>query len=398
MDRYTELVHFDPCPGDPHRATSTPIYQTATFGREAADTEEGYDYTRSGNPTRTALEGQLARLENARHALAYASGMAALAGVARLLRPGDHVVAGSDVYGGTHRLLSRVLEPLGVAIARFPSHDADALAAALRRETKLVLVETPTNPLQQVADIAALSALCRAHGRARLAVDNTVLSPWLQRPLDLGADIVIHSATKHLSGHGDVTAGVVATNHEDVAERLAFHRNAEGNALAPFESWLLLRGTKTLGLRVERAQNAAERVAAFLAARPEIREVYFVGLPDHPGHTLHARQARGPGAVLSFTTGSVETSRRLCEALSLFTIAVSFGSLASTVSMPCAMSHASVPAADRTLPSDLVRLSIGIEGADDLCADLDRALVAATRADEGPATAGASRRAVVGAR
>lgn len=388
MDPWTELVRFDACPGDPHRPTSTPIYQTATFERPDASCEGGYDYTRSGNPTRSVLEGQLARLEGAAHALAYASGMAALSGLVRILRAGDHVVAGTDLYGGTHRLLGQILPRLGVAVTHAPATDPVAFAAAIRPgTTKLALIETPSNPLQEVADIRRLAEIARAGG-ARLAVDNSLLSPWLQKPLAHGADVVVHSATKALCGHGDVTGGVLATNDAALAEELAFFRNAEGSALAPFESWLLLRGVKTLGLRVERQQETARRVATWLASRAasasasarRVARVHYVGLPHHPGRAIHERQAAGPGSVISFETGSVEASRALIAALELFTCAVSFGSITSTVSLPCAMSHASVPAGQRVLPEDIVRLSIGIESADDLIADLSSALASLPRA------------------
>ncbi len=392
MDPWTELVRFDACPGDPHRPTSTPIYQTATFERPDASCEGGYDYTRSGNPTRTVLEGQLARLEGAAHALAYASGMAAFSGLVRILRAGDHVVAGTDLYGGTHRLLGQVLPRLGIEVTHAPATDPVAFAAAFRPgQTRLALIETPSNPLQEIADIRRLADIAHAGG-ARLAVDNSLLSPWLQKPLAHGADVVIHSATKFLCGHGDVTGGVLATNDDALAEELAFFRNAEGSALAPFESWLLLRGVKTLGLRVERQQETARRVAHWLASTSApsagsrsgpgargVTRVHYAGLPHHPGHSIHARQAAGPGSVISFETGSVDASRALIAALELFTCAVSFGSITSTVSLPCAMSHASIPEGQRALPADIVRLSIGIEDASDLIADLSGALAAIPR-------------------
>jgi cystathionine beta-lyase len=378
-------VRSDACPGDPHRPTSTPIYQTATFAQESAFELGRYDYSRSGNPTRAVLERELARLELGRRGLAFASGMAALSTLARLVPAGGTLVAGDDLYGGTYRLLEEVLGRAGVRVRFVDVTDGAAVERELARGADLLLVETPTNPLQRVADVRGLAALARARGTL-FAVDNTHLSPWLQNPLELGADVVVHSATKHLGGHGDLTAGALVVRDEALGERLAFLQNAEGNALAPFEAWLLLRGLKTLGLRVERAVRNAEQVARFLAAAPLVTRVHYVGLASHPGHALHARQARGPGSVVAFETGSVELSRRVVERLELFTIAVSFGSVASQATLPCRMSHKSIPAgvrAERRLPEDLVRLSIGIEDAQDLVDDLSAAFASAAATPEG---------------
>jgi cystathionine beta-lyase len=378
----TQLARFHAAPDDPYAATATPLYQTATFAQESAVQTGAYDYTRSGNPTRSALEERLARLEGAARALAYGSGVAALAAVVRTVASGaagGQVLAGTDLYGGTYRLLSRLLEAEGIAVRYVDATDPEAVAAACGPRTRLLLVETPTNPLLQIVDLEALARLAHARG-ALLAVDNTLLSPYFQRPLRLGADLVVHSATKALAGHGDVTAGVVAVADPALGEELAFRRNAEGTALAPFEAWLLLRGLKTLAVRLDRQEENAIRIARFLARRPLVRQVHYPGLPNHPGRALHFTQATGCGPLVSFTTGSPERSRRIAEATEIFTLAVSFGSVGSLVSLPCRMSHASIPAevrATRELPDDLVRLSVGIEDAGDLEADLEQALAAA---------------------
>jgi cystathionine beta-lyase len=361
---------------DPHAAVAPPIYQTATFRQPTAVEFGEYDYSRTANPTRALVEQQLAGLEGGRHGLAFASGMAALAAVTRLVAAGEEIVAGDDLYGGTTRLLAQVAPRQGIRVRWAPAGDPEALAAAIGRQTRLVLVETPTNPLLQVVDVAAAARAAHAAG-ALLAVDNSLLSPVLQRPLGDGADLVVHSATKALSGHSDVTAGAVVTDDPDLHRRLAFHQNAEGAGLAPFDAWLLLRGTKTLALRVERQCASAERLARFLAGHPRVERVFYPGLTEHPGHLVQRRQASGGGPVVSFTTGDPDRSRRLVEALGLFTIAVSFGSVHSTASLPRRMSHASVPpdlAARLAPPPDLVRLSIGVEDCDDLVEDLEGAL------------------------
>lgn len=372
----TKLVRYDANPGDPNRPTQTPIYQTATFAQPDASGGGPYDYSRSGNPTRAVLEEQLAALEGAKRAFALPSGMAALAAVVRRVTAGGHVVAGLDLYGGCFRLLDQIAPRAGISTSYVDTRDPAAVAAAVRAETELILVETPTNPQQSIVDIAALAETARGCG-ALLAVDNSLLSPWLQRPLEQGADVVIHSATKSLGGHGDLTGGVVATNDDALAEHLYLIQNGEGAALAPFDCWLLLRGLKTLGVRVEQQQRSAVALAETLAAHPDVERVYFPGLADHPGHALHARQASGPGSVISFTTGDVARSERLVNALELFTISVSFGCVSSLASLPCRLSHASIPGEAREqlgLPEDLVRLSIGLEHADDLARDLARAL------------------------
>lgn len=366
---------FSPEPsGDPWKASSPPIYQTATFEQDSPAAFGRYDYARSGNPTRDALERHCARLEapegGSAHASAFASGMAALATVTGLVSAGGSIVAHIDLYGGTQRLLARLADQRGISVRYADLVDGDLDAAVAGSD--LVLVESLSNPLWRAPD---LRALVRATSRAGslLAVDATALSPWLQRPLALGADLVVHSATKLLCGHGDVTAGIVATAKPELARRIAFLQNAEGAVLGPFDSWLLLRGMRTLGVRVERQQRSACEVAAWLAAREDLVAVHHPSLSTHPDRLRHAGQADGPGVVLSFETGDERRSLAIVERLQRFAIAVSFGSIESTASVPCRMSHASVPAAlreRRGLPADLIRLSIGLEDPADLLADL----------------------------
>jgi cystathionine beta-lyase len=359
MKTATRCVHLSPN-RDPFGAVSPPIYQTATFRQPSAVEFGEYDYTRTANPTRAQAEEQIAALEGGRHACAFGSGMAAITAVTRLVQAGEEILAGDDLYGGTIRLLSQVAPRQGIAVRWVDASDPAAVEAALTPATRLLLVETPTNPLLRIADIERLSSLVRPRG-VLLAVDNSLLSPCLQRPLALGADLVVHSATKFLCGHGDVCAGAVVTDDPGLHARLAFHLNAEGTGLAPFESWLLLRGMKTLALRVERQSATAAKIEEFLRGHPGVRDVFYPGL----------------GAVISFTTGDADLSRRIAEATRLFTIAVSFGSVGSSISLPCRMSHASVPPELRDRlgpPTDLIRLSIGIEDVDDLKADLAQAL------------------------
>lgn len=378
MKKATRCVYLDT--NDQFGAISPPIYQTATFRQESADEFGEYDYSRSGNPTRDLLEAKLAELENARYAAAFSSGMAAITTLCRLLSAGDEIVAGNDLYGGTVRLFERIAVPNGIAVRYVNTADVDEVSNTVTDRTKLLFLETPTNPLLRIADMSALAGIAHSRG-ALLAVDNSVMSPVLQNPLDHGADVVVHSATKFLCGHSDVTAGALITNNEDLHRTIAFFQNAEGNALAPFDSWLLLRGLKTLDLRVERQNSNAQQVAEFLNAHPGVQSVFYPGLSDHAGHELHFRQAGGGGCVISFTTGDPACSTKIVESLRLFSIAVSFASVNSTVSMPCKMSHASIPierADDLKPPGDLIRISVGIEDVRDLIEDLTAALGSAS--------------------
>ncbi len=362
--------------GDPHRASVPPIYLSATYDQETPLAFGKYDYSRGANPTRDVLEAQLAHLEDGTRAFAYPSGVAALDGLATFLRPGDEVLASADLYGGTFRLFTQVWSKRGIVVKYADLTDLDRVAGLITPRTRMMHVEPLGNPMQTVCDIAGLAEIARQRG-VLLTVDNTSLTPLNIKPLALGAHVVMHSATKYLNGHSDVMAGVLALRERELIDELAFHHNAEGVALPPFECALMLRGMETMALRVERQQQNAMRVAAFLAGRSDISRVLYVGLEQHPRRELHRRQSMGDGSVLSFTTGSVERSAKVVQALRLFAIRVSFGSISSSVSMPASMSHKSVPAELREKyapPADLVRLSIGVEKAEDLIADLAGAL------------------------
>ena len=360
---------------DAYGAIVPPIYQTATFEKPTASEFGEFDYTRSGNPTRRLLEQQLADLEDATYACAFASGMAALTALTRIVNSGEEIIAGDDLYGGTIRLLERIASTQNISVRYVDTTDETAVRRAGTSRTRLILVETPSNPLFRITDISKLGLIAREAG-ALLAVDNSMLSPIFQRPLNCGADVVVHSATKFLCGHSDVTAGALITNNPALHKQLAFHQNAEGAGLSPFESWLLLRGLKTLALRVERQNASAKKIAHYLQTRPGVSQVFYPGLAAHPGQEIHQRQANGNGAVVSFTTGDERLSSEIAESTRLFKVAVSFGSVGSTISLPYRMSHASIPNAlkDRLAPpADLVRLSVGIEDVDDLLEDLERA-------------------------
>ena len=357
----TQCVVFEGAPGDPHKPASVPIYQTATFVQPSATEFGPYDYTRSGNPTRTALEKQVAMLEGAHAAFAFSTGMAALCAVTRLLQAGDELLVGDDIYGGMHRLVSRVTSALhGVRVRFVDTTSLDAVAAALSPATRMLHMESPSNPLMRITDIRALAKLLAPRG-VLLSIDSTLMSPILQRPLQLGADLVTHSATKFFGGHSDVMGGLVCLRDEALSKRVAFFQNAEGNGMDPNSCWLFLRGIKTMALRVGRAQASAELVARFLRRHPLVKDLFFPG--DSAGgagagvsagvgardavsqkeRATHFSQAAGPGCVLSFTTGSNAVSRRVIDALRVFKLTVSFGSVSSLCEMPCVMSHASIP-------------------------------------------------------
>lgn len=372
----SRIVSYNPAPGDRFRPISTPIYQTATFEQEHTDEFGEYDYSRSGNPTRAVLEKHLAALENGKRGFCFASGMAAIATVTRLLRAGDEILADVDLYGGTCRLFSKVIDRNGIVVRYADARDPERFEQQITAKTKLVYIESPTNPLLRVVDLHRIAAIAHSHG-ALCCVDNSTMSPYLQNPLDLGADIVAHSATKFLCGHHDVTGGAIVVNDGDLADQIYFMQNAEGNSLAPFDSFLLLRGMKTLKLRIDCQQRNALAIAEFLAAHKDIAQVYYPGLKQDPGYALQRSQARGAGSVISFVTGSTAFSKSIAEHAKFFRITVSFGSVNSSVCLPGTMSHASVPPevlAQRGLPADLVRLSVGIEDEEDLIADLDRAI------------------------
>ena len=372
----TELVYTEGT--DQYGASSAPIYQSATFyqGKPGQNVNGEYDYTRSGNPTRTHLERHLAKIMGASRCLAVGSGMGALDVVTRLLRPGDEVVTADDLYGGTNRLLKYLSTNQGITVHHVDTTSPAAVDKVLNNKTAMLLLETPTNPLIKIVDIAALSAAAHAaNPSAVVVVDNTMLSPLLQSPLDLGADISYESGTKYLSGHHDVMAGVLAVSDASLGDKLFFTINSTGCGLAPYDSWLLLRGVKTLAVRMRQQQENAQRIAELLESLGFA--VRYPGLRSHPAYELHWRQASGAGAVLSFSTGNVRVSERIVAAVRLWAISVSFGCVNSLISMPCRMSHASIDEQtrrERGLGEDVIRLCVGIEEGDDLIEDLKRAV------------------------
>jgi cysteine-S-conjugate beta-lyase len=372
----TRLIHngheIDPATG----ALSTPICQASTFRQESFDQFGKYDYSRSGNPTREALEDAVAQLENGTHGYAFASGMAAISSALLLFSPGDHLVVCEDVYGGTYRVLTSLFARLGIASTFVDATDPGALTAAIRPETRALFLETPSNPLMKITDLRGAVELARGRGLLSI-VDNTFMTPYLQRPLDLGCDIVLHSGTKFLNGHSDVLCGFAVVKDEKLGKRLRFVQNAFGAVLGPQDSWLVLRGLKTLKVRMEESQKGAAAIAAWLKKQARVERVFYPGLTDHPGYAVHTGQASGPGAVLSFTLASVELTKRLLEGSELCAFAVSLGGVESIISYPAKMSHAAVPKEEREakgISDTLVRLSVGLEDSDDLIADLDRAI------------------------
>jgi cystathionine gamma-synthase len=372
----TLAIHAGQEPDPTTGAVVPPIYQTSTYAQDAVGAPRlGYEYSRSGNPTRNALQDCLAALEGGRKALAFASGLAAEDTLLRALcGPGDHVVIPDDAYGGTYRLFARVAERWG--LQHSPAHvaDIDAVRNAMRDTTKLVWIETPTNPLLNIADIAALAQLAHDRG-ALLVVDNTFASPYLQVPLALGADIVVHSTTKYVGGHSDVVGGALIANDDEVLAALAYHQNAMGGINGPFDAWLTLRGIKTLGVRMERHCDNAEKVAEFLSRHRAVAEVLYPGLPEHPGHEVAAKQMRRFGGMVSFrAAGGEAAALGVCNNAKLFVLGESLGGVESLIEHPGRMTHASVAGSALEVPADLVRLSVGLETAEDLIADLDQAL------------------------
>jgi cystathionine gamma-synthase len=372
----TLAIHAGQDPEPVTGAVVPPIFATTTYQQDAVGApRHGYEYSRTANPTRKALEECLAALEAGQRGLAFASGLAAEDTLLRAMcGPGDHVVIPDDAYGGTYRLFARVAERWGLRWSAAPLHDAEAAAQALTPETKLLWVETPTNPLLRIADIAALSALAHGAG-ARVVVDNTFASPYLQRPLEMGADVVVHSTTKYCGGHSDVVGGALVVRDPGLGEELAYHQNAMGAVAGPFDAWLTLRGLKTLAVRMERHCDNAERVAEFLTEQPELSEVLYPGLPDHPGHAVAARQMRRYGGMVSFRVRAGEAAAvAICNRARLFVLGESLGGVESLIEHPGRMTHASASGSPLEVPSDLVRLSVGIEAVEDLIADLAQAL------------------------
>ncbi|MBQ1157364.1 cystathionine gamma-synthase [Streptomyces sp. A73] len=372
----TLAIHAGQAADEGTGAVVPPIHQVSTYKQDGVGgLRGGYEYSRSANPTRTALEENLAALEGGRRGLAFASGLAAEDCLLRtLLTPGDHVVIPDDAYGGTFRLVARVAERWGVQWSVADSSDPAAVQAVLRERTKAVWVETPSNPLLGITDIAAVAEVAHGAG-ARLVVDNTFASPYLQQPLALGADVVVHSTTKYMGGHSDVVGGALVVADPALGDELAFHQNAMGGIAGPFDSWLVMRGIKTLGVRMDRHGENAARVVQLLTAHPKVTEVFYPGLPTHPGHEIAAKQMRGFGGMVSFRVeGGEEAAVRVCDRAQLFTLGESLGGVESLIEHPGRMTHASAAGSALEVPADLVRLSVGIESADDLLADLTRAL------------------------
>jgi cystathionine gamma-lyase/cystathionine beta-lyase/cystathionine gamma-lyase/homocysteine desulfhydrase len=372
----TICIHAGQEPDPSTGAIITPIFQTSTYVQDELGRHKGYEYARTQNPTRAALERNIAAIEGGKAACAFASGMAAIGAVATLLRAGDHVIVTDNTYGGTFRLFDKVLTKFGLSFTYVDSSRPELIEAAMRPETKLLFVETPTNPVLRLTDIARAAEIAHAHG-ARLLVDNTFASPCVQRPIEFGTDLVVHSTTKYLNGHSDSVGGVVVAVRDDDIEWLKFIQNAEGAILGPFDSWLVLRGTKTLAVRMAQHNTNAMALAEFLAGHPAVTQVIYPGLPSHPQHELARRQMRGFGGMLSFDLGTFENARRVCNRVRLMALAESLGGVETLISHPATMTHASVPAERRAaigLTDSMVRISVGIEDPQDLIDDLRQAL------------------------
>jgi cystathionine gamma-lyase/cystathionine beta-lyase/cystathionine gamma-lyase/homocysteine desulfhydrase len=372
----TDAIHVGQEPDPATGAIIVPIYQTSTFVQEELGKHKGYEYARTANPTRAALERNLAALEHGRFGLAFASGMAAINAVMTLFKAGDHIVAGHNLYGGTFRLFERVLRDSGLSFSYANTCRLEEVERSFTPTTRMLYIETPTNPVMEITDIAAAAKLAHEH-KVLLAVDNTFMSPYFQRPLELGADIVIHSTTKYLNGHSDGVGGAVILNDPDLAARLKFIQNAAGAILGPFDSWLVLRGVKTLAVRMERHNSNGLAVARHLDGHPKVKKVHYPGLPSHPQYELAKKQMTGFGGMLAFETGSLENARAVLKSVRLCSLAESLGGVETLISHPATMTHASVPPEERQrlgITDGLVRISVGIEDVEDLLADLDQAL------------------------
>jgi cystathionine gamma-lyase len=375
----TRAIHVGQEPEKTTGAVVVPIFQTSTYAQPAPGEHRGHEYSRTSNPTRDALQACLASLENAKWGLAFASGMGAISTVMTLFESGDHVVSSDDVYGGTFRVFDKVFRQFGVEFSYVDTSDVAAVEKALRPTTRMIWVETPTNPMLKITDVRAVAAIARARSIV-LAVDNTFMSPALQRPLDLGADLVMHSTTKYVGGHSDVVGGFVATSREDLWTRLKFSQNAVGATPGPFDAWLTLRGVKTLFVRMQAHEANARAIAERLASHPAVSQVLYPGLPGHPGHALQKSQASGFGGIISFRVkGGLDKARAVCSTTRLFFLAESLGGVESLIEHPAIMTHASVPPEVRVrlgITDDLIRLSVGIENRQDLLDDLEQALQA----------------------
>lgn len=372
----TTAIHAGQEPDPTTGAVTVPIYQTSTYAQDGLGRHKGYEYARTQNPTRAALEQNIAALEGARFGFAFASGMAAIDAVLRLVKAGDHVIVSDNTYGGTFRLFSRILANYNIEFDFVETSDASNVEAALKPNTKMVFLETPTNPVMIVTDLQAVSDIAHKAG-ARVVCDNTFMSPYLQRPLEFGVDIVVHSTTKYLNGHSDGVGGVAVLNDEKDAEWLGFVQNGVGAILSPFDSWLVLRGTKTLALRMEQHDRSGRLVAAFLEEHPKVQKLYYPGSLSHRQHDLAKRQQRGFGGMVAFDVGSLEAARTVLESVKLCTLAESLGGVETLISHPLTMTHASVLPETRArlgITEGLVRISVGIEDTDDIIEDLDQAL------------------------
>jgi cystathionine beta-lyase len=385
MSNITDIIHsipVDPLTG----AISVPIYQTSTFIQDAPGVNKGYDYARSGNPTRTALEDLIAHLEEGQVGAAFGSGLAAIDAVVKLLQSGDEILAVDDIYGGAFRLFTQVYEKFGVKVNYVDATSAENVFNAITPSTKLIWIETPTNPTLKIADIAAIAKIARAAG-CWLCVDNTFASPALQKPLALGADIVVHSATKYLGGHSDLIAGLVVTREKELGEKIRFIQNASGAILSPFDSWLVIRGIETLPLRLKQHCQNAQQIAEYLEQHPAVDKVFYPGLPSHVNHDIARKQAKGFGGIVSFTlkTDTEQAAVKLVTSTKLFKLAESLGGVKSLLCHPANMTHKSIPAEKRKaagVSDSLVRLSVGLEEAEDLIADLQQALAQVTATEE----------------
>lgn len=376
MKKDTLLIHGgvmgDPVTG----AVSVPIYQVSTFAQDGVGQHRGYEYARTGNPTREALEKLIADLEGGSHGLAFASGMAAMSTILALYSQGDHLVVGDDVYGGTYRVLHKVFSRLGITHTAVDTSDPAQVEKAIQPNTKAILVETPTNPLLKVTDLTAIVKIAKANN-LHFIVDNTFMTPYWQNPLALGADIVVHSATKYLGGHSDVVSGLVVVNSEELAEKLYFLQNSIGAVLGPHDAWLLMRGMKTLGLRMKQHERSAGRIAEWLADHPKVKKVFYPGLSTHPGHLVAAKQANGFGGMISFEVQDGEEAEKVLRSTKYFVLAESLGAVESLISLPAKMTHASIPAERRQelgITDGLIRISVGVEDVEDLIEDLSQAL------------------------
>ncbi len=376
MDFETLCIHGSSKKYDVTGAVSVPIYQSATFSHPGIGESTGFDYSRLQNPTREHLEITMASLENGTDAMAFSSGMAAISALMELFAPGDHIIASDDLYGGSHRLFHHISVKNGLSFDLVDTSDISLIEEKITAHTKALFIETPTNPMMQVTDIAAAAALAKRHGLL-VIVDNTFLTPYFQRPLDLGADIVVHSGTKYLGGHNDTLAGFLVVNNTALSERLRFIYKTTGACLSPFDSWLLIRGLKTLAVRLERQQATAMKLAEFLSAHAKVNAVYYAGLPAHPGYAVSKKQASGFGAMISFETQSAAVAQKILERVAVIQYAESLGGVESLITYPMLQTHADVPAAVREakgINDKLLRLSVGLESADDLTADLRQAL------------------------